>query len=125
MILTSSRFPSLLFLSSFPSPGKPLSALLGSTYYVAPEVLRRSYGPEADMWSAGVILYTLLSGGPPFWAEDEEGVKDKILSGRYELEGGAWRHISGEAKDLVRGMLCVDVRGRITPLQAKSESGKP
>ena len=53
--------------------------ILGSPYYVAPEVLQRNYTNEADLWSLGVILYILLSGLPPFWGDKEDQIFRMIL----------------------------------------------
>ncbi|KAG4952959.1 hypothetical protein JHK87_038553 [Glycine soja] len=104
-------------LSVFIEEGKVYRNIVGSAYYVAPEVLRRSYGKEADIWSAGVILYILLSGVPPFWAETEKGIFDAILQGHIDFESSPWPSISNSAKDLVRKMLIKDPKKRITAAQ--------
>ncbi|XP_051125295.1 calcium-dependent protein kinase 2-like [Andrographis paniculata] len=104
-------------LSVFIEEGKVYGDIVGSAYYVAPEVLRRSYGKEIDVWSAGVILYILLSGVPPFWAESEKGIFDAILNEQIDFDSSPWPSISSSAKDLVRKMLTKDPRRRITPTQ--------
>ncbi|KAK7245856.1 hypothetical protein RIF29_40708 [Crotalaria pallida] len=101
-------------LSVFIEEGKVYRDMVGSAYYVAPEVLRRSYGKEIDIWSAGIILYILLSGVPPFWAETEKGIFDAILEGEIDFESQPWPSISNSAKDLVRKMLTQDPKKRIT-----------
>ncbi|KAH7681002.1 Non-specific serine/threonine protein kinase protein [Dioscorea alata] len=101
-------------LSVFYKPGDTFSDVVGSPYYVAPEVLRKLYGPEADVWSAGVILYILLSGVPPFWAETEAGIFRQILKGSLDFESEPWPCISESAKDLIRRMLNRDPKKRFT-----------
>ncbi|KAL2931417.1 Calcium-dependent protein kinase [Bienertia sinuspersici] len=104
-------------LSVFIEEGKKYRDVVGSAYYVAPEVLRRNYGKEIDIWSAGVMLYILLSGVPPFWAENERGIFDAILKGGIDFESDPWPSISKSAKDLVRKMLNPDPKKRITPAE--------
>ncbi|VAH28810.1 unnamed protein product [Triticum turgidum subsp. durum] len=95
----------------------PVSEIVGSPYYMAPEVLKRNYGQEVDVWSAGVILYILLCGVPPFWAETEQGVAQAIIRSVIDFKRDPWPRVSDNAKDLVRGMLNPDPRRRLTAQQ--------
>ncbi|XP_021886920.1 calcium-dependent protein kinase 20-like [Carica papaya] len=101
-------------LSVFFRPGETFTDVVGSPYYVAPEVLRKHYGPECDVWSAGVIIYILLSGVPPFWDETEQGIFEQVLKGELDFLSEPWPSISESAKDLVRRMLVRDPKKRMT-----------
>jgi calcium-dependent protein kinase len=104
-------------LSVFFTPGERFNEIVGSPYYMAPEVLKRNYGPEVDVWSAGVILYILLCGVPPFWAETEQGVAQAIIRSIIDFKREPWPRVSDNAKDLVRGMLNPDPKNRLTAQQ--------
>ncbi|CAN1235398.1 Calcium-dependent protein kinase 11 [Linum perenne] len=101
-------------LSIFFKPGQSFCDVVGSPYYVAPEVLRKHYGHEIDVWSAGIILYILLCGVPPFWAETESGIFRQILHGKIDFVSEPWPNISDSAKELIRSMLEKDPKKRIT-----------
>ncbi|CAI5958637.1 unnamed protein product [Closterium sp. NIES-65] len=101
-------------ISTFVQPGQRMRGYAGSPFYIAPEVLEGRYGLEVDVWSMGVILYTLLSQRLPFWHSTDIGVYQAILRGAVDTQSGAWVHVSREAAGLVRRMLCLDVQERIT-----------
>ncbi|KAK4763071.1 hypothetical protein SAY86_008839 [Trapa natans] len=104
-------------LSVFYKPGDEFSDIVGSAYYIAPEVLKRRYGPEADIWSIGVMLYIFLCGVPPFWSENENGIFNAILTGHIDFTSDPWPAISPGAKDLVKKMLNTDRSQRLTAFQ--------
>ncbi|BAF13566.1 calcium-dependent protein kinase 8 [Oryza sativa Japonica Group] len=104
-------------LSVFFRPGERFTEIVGSPYYMAPEVLKRHYGPEVDVWSAGVILYILLCGVPPFWAETEQGVAQAIIRSVVDFKREPWPRVSEPAKDLVKRMLDPNPMTRLTAEQ--------
>ncbi|KAJ0243867.1 Calcium-dependent protein kinase 8 [Hirschfeldia incana] len=109
-------------LSVFFRPGEGFNEIVGSPYYMAPEVLRRNYGPEVDIWSAGVILYILLCGVPPFWAETEQGVAQAIIRSVIDFKRDPWPRVSDTAKDLVRKMLEPDPKKRLSAAEVLEHS---
>ncbi|KAJ8542899.1 hypothetical protein K7X08_005422 [Anisodus acutangulus] len=103
------------FLLSDKSENAALKVLLisGSQY---------SFKKEIDIWSAGIMLYRLLSGVPPFWAETEKGIFDAILKGHIDFESEPLPSVSSSAKDLVQKMLTKDPKKRITDAQVLGSS---
>ena len=92
--------------------------LIGSAYYIAPEVLSRNYTELCDLWSCGVIMYILLTGRPPFNGINEEEIMKKIKDGVYDMSRYPWGIISEDAKDLIKGLLQVNPKKRFTAKQA-------
>ncbi|XP_078448303.1 calcium-dependent protein kinase 18-like [Wolffia australiana] len=107
-------------LSDFIVPGRKFPDIVGSAYYIAPEVLKQRSGPESDVWSVGVITYILLSGRRPFWAKTKEGVFKEILRRKPDFRRKPWQNISDSAKDFVGKLLVKDPRARLTAAQALS-----
>ncbi|KAM0866513.1 hypothetical protein ACQ4PT_042552 [Festuca glaucescens] len=105
-------------LSDFVKPDERLNDIVGSAYYVAPEVLHRCYSTEADVWSIGVIAYILLCGSRPFWARTESGIFRSVLKADPSYNEAPWPALTPEAMDFVKRLLCKDPRRRMTAAQA-------
>ncbi len=92
---------------------------------MAPELLQCSqyentpgYGLPVDLWACGVILFTLLSGLPPFWHRKQHIMFRMIMDGQYTMSGPEWDDVSETAKDLISHLLDVDPAERYTAAQA-------
>ncbi|KAF2531449.1 hypothetical protein F2Q70_00032404 [Brassica cretica] len=105
-------------LSDFIRYDQRLNDVVGSAFYVAPEVLHRSYSTEADMWSIGVISYILLCGSRPFHGRTESAVFRCVIRANPNFQDMPWPSISHTGKDFVKRLLNKDHRKRMTAAQA-------
>ncbi|CAH8357854.1 unnamed protein product [Eruca vesicaria subsp. sativa] len=99
--------------------GESTEGVVGTPYYVAPEVLMGfEYGEKVDVWSAGVVFYTMLAGAPPFYGETAEEIFEAVLRGNLRFPPSVFRGVSSMAKDFLRKMMCKDVSRRLSAEQA-------
>ncbi|XP_040859767.1 serine/threonine-protein kinase Chk2 isoform X1 [Ochotona curzoniae] len=100
-----------------------MRTLCGTPTYLAPEVLlsigTAGYNRAVDCWSLGVILFICLSGYPPFSEHKTQvSLKDQITSGKYNFIPEVWADVSEKALDLVKKLLVVDPKARLTTQEA-------
>ena len=77
----------------------------------------KNYDFKCDIWSAGVIFYTMINGRPPFNADNDLEIMRMIKIGKYNMFSRIWDQVSIEAKDLLKGMLCYEPDKRMTAQQ--------
>lgn len=94
----------------FTSEEHHMHTVVGTPFYVAPEVLKGDYNGQCDIWSLGVILYILLCGYPPFEGDNNKQIFHNILNQELKFEEKDWINLSSACKDLVNAMLNKDPR---------------
>ena len=97
---------------------KKARAIVGSSYYIAPEVLNKKYNRECDLWSAGVILYMFIVGHAPFEGKNDKEIMNKVKKGNFLKNEDRWINASNEVKDLINKLLVYEPEKRLTAFEA-------
>ena len=106
------------FGTSITIKGKNLTQELGTIYYIAPEVFMNNYNEKADIWSCGIILYTMLCGHPPFCGNKENTIKSKILHSKLIFPSKEFKSVSKEAIEYIKHLLAYNPEQRPTAEEA-------
>jgi len=103
-------------LSKVFANGQQLETSCGTPDYAAPEVLtgEQAYDKSVDLWSVGVVTYVLLCGYPPFYANSQTLLFEKIIHAEYDFPEPEWTYISDTAKNFIKSLLVLDPKKRLT-----------
>jgi len=99
-------------------PGQMLQSMIGSSIYMSPQVASGSYDLACDMWSAGAVMYVLLTGRPPIQGPSDAKTLALVRRGRWSFQGSLWQGVTAEAKQLVAALLAVKPSARSTAASA-------
>ena len=105
-------------LSRVEELNETMTTRVGTPYYIAPEVLKKSYDRSCDMWSIGVITYILICGYPPFYGDTDADIFHSVQRGRFDYPEEEWGEVSQEAKNFVESLLKLEPSRRLTAASA-------
>ena len=88
--------------------------MVGTSYYVAPEVLLHDYDQQCDMWSLGVVIYVMLTGRPPFNGIDDKQIVRKIRDGAFQFNKRDFKKVSPACIEFIKRLLTMDPKNRMT-----------
>jgi calcium-dependent protein kinase len=99
-------------------PNQKMHTILGTPYYVAPEVLKGEYDNKCDIWSIGAIAYIMLSGEPPFNGTSNHEIFNKIIHEEVSFPKNRWKNVSEDGIDFIRQCMMKDPEKRISAQKA-------